>query len=127
MEYDEKKAQTNEETIIEMAVELWHDWQGNPSREAVIRAVKSLGLKIRSKDWPAYFKRCKLDFLKSQKGAGRPRKPEPLERFVIENPKGNFKILRATKTEGARLKFEASQEMRWRAEAEERGEEYIPF
>ncbi len=122
-----KKAKTNEEMIIEMAVELWHDWQGNPSREAVIQAVKSSGVKIRSKDWPAYFKRCKLDFLKSHKGAGRPRTPEPLERFVIENPKGEFKIHRATKSEGERMKFEAAQEMRRRAEAEEGGEEDIPF
>jgi hypothetical protein len=122
-----KKPRSNEELIVEKAVELWRDWQGNPSREAVILEVKRSGVVIRPKDWPGYFKRCKLDFLKSHKGAGRPRKVEPLERFVIENPKGNFTIHLATQTQGKRLKYEAAQEMRWRAEAEERGEEYIPF
>jgi hypothetical protein len=122
-----KKPRTNEEVIIERAVELWHDWQGNPSREAVILEVERSGIVIRSKDWPGYFKRCKLDFLKSFNGPGRPRNPEPLERFVIENPKGNFTIHRVTQTQGKRLKYAAEQEMSQRAEAEERGEEYIPF
>lgn len=122
-----KKAITNEEVIIERAVELWHDWQGNPSREAVIHEVKRSGIVIRSKDWPAYFKRCKLDFLKSSKGPGRPRKPEPSGKVLIENPKGVFTAHKVSLSEALRLKRQAKQEMRLRAEAEDRGEEYIPF
>jgi hypothetical protein len=117
----------NEELIIEKALELWYDCNGNPSRENVKHAVKSAGVAIRSKDWPGYFKRCKLDFLVSYKGAGRPPKPEPIKRFSIEMPKGVFTDYRVTESEGLRLRQEAKYTMRLMAEAEAKGQEYIPF
>ena len=122
-----KKDKTNEEEIIESAIQLWHDFNGNPTRERVKFAVEKAGLVIRPKDWPSYFKRCKLDFLKSYKGAGRPPKPEPLKRFVIEMPKGKFTVHTVTKSEGLRLELEAEETNRLMDEAEKNGEEYIPF
>jgi len=122
-----KKNLTNEEVIIDIAIELWRDWNGNPSRESVKCAAEKAGVKIRPKDWPIYFKRCKLDFLKSYKGAGRPPKPEPTERFVIEMPKGNFTIHRVTKSEGCRLQQEAEYQMRFMDESDGKGDDDIPF
>ena len=122
-----KKPVTIEETIIEQAVELWNDGFCNPSREQVKTKIEKMGIKIRAKDWPGYFKRCKLGFLKSEKGPGHPPKPEPLIRVVIENPKGEFTSHHVTAREGAWLKQRAKWEMEARAEAEANGEEYIPF
>ncbi len=122
-----KKDITNEEQIIEKALELWYDCNGNPSRESVKREVGKAGVVISSKAWPDYFKRCKLDFLVSYKGAGRPPKPEPIKRFTIEMPRGVFTDHRVTESEGLRLRQEAKCTMRLMAEAEAKGEEYIPF
>lgn len=122
-----KKPMTIEEQIIEEAAQQWHDGCRNPTREEVKREVERKGIKIPAKQWPDYFRRCKLEFLKSRKGPGRPRKPEPLVRVVIENPKGEFKTHHVTASEGARLKQRAKWEMEARAEAEAKGEEYLPF
>jgi hypothetical protein len=122
-----KKDVTNEELIIRKALELWHDCNGNPSKESVKREVEKAGVVISSKAWPGYFERCKLDFLVSYKGAGRPPNPEPIKRFIIEMPKGVFTIHWVTEREGVRLRQEAKCTMRLMAEAEAKGEEYIPF
>lgn len=122
-----KKDATNEEKIIEEAEEQWYDGCRNPSREGVRMEIEKKGIKIAAKQWPDYFKRCKLEFLKSNKGPGRPRKPEPLKRFVVEMPKGFFKVHHVTAREGEVLKLRAEQDLKEMAEAEARGEEYIPF
>lgn len=102
-----KKARTIEEVVIEEAVQLWYDGLCNPGREDVKREVERKGIKIRAKDWPAYFERCKLDFLKSRKGPGRPRKPEPLLRMVIEMPKGVFTVHHVTAARAQTMKAQA--------------------
>lgn len=122
-----KKTVTNEEVIIDIAIDLWWEWNENPSRESVKCAAEKAGVKIRPKDWPSYFKRCKLDFLISSKGAGRPPKPEPPERFVIEMPKGNFTIHWVTQSEGFRLQQEAEYKMRFMDKSDGNGDDDIPF
>ena len=124
---DRKKDATNEQKIIEEAEEQWYDGCRNPSREGVRMEIEKKGIKIAAKQWPDYFKRCKLEFLKSNKGPGRPRKAEPLKRFVIEMPKGVLKVHRVTAKEGEVLKLQAEHTLKEMAEAEMRGEEYIPF
>jgi hypothetical protein len=68
------KDTTIEERLINVAVSLWYDENCNPSRESVIKSLEDEGIKIRAKDQSGYFKRCKLEFLKSIRGRGRPRK-----------------------------------------------------
>ncbi|MHB1082166.1 MAG: hypothetical protein ACYC67_22445 [Prosthecobacter sp.] len=66
------KDMTKMELLIRTAIALWHDDFCNPSRERVMAALKSNGVIIRPKDESKYFKMCKLGFLKSENGPGRP-------------------------------------------------------
>lgn len=89
-----KEGITKEELVIEKAIELWHEGNSNPSRESVKDAVSAAlkPYKIRDKDWPGYFKRCKLDFLVSYKGAGRPSKTHPVKRSKVVMPRSDGHI-----------------------------------
>ncbi len=74
--------------VIKIAQELWHDGLRNPSRKQVKETAKERGIKISEKDWPGYFVRCNLEFLKDQRG--RPKKKEASSGCA--NPDKDFKI-----------------------------------
>jgi hypothetical protein len=122
-----KRKKTLEEVVIETALFELHGNIGEVSRQGVMREVERQGFKIDPSDWAATLKRCKLDFIQSAKGRGRPKKPEPKKWFEIEFPKGVFTKHRVTESEAFTRQARRKQDMEAMAEAERLGEEYIPF
>jgi hypothetical protein len=65
---------TIQERLIRVAIDLWYKKERDPSRDEVIQTLVEEGIQIRAKDQSGYFERCKLEFLKSDRKPGRPRK-----------------------------------------------------
>jgi len=82
------KDTTQHERLIDVAHWLWYEEKRNPSRESVFENLAAEGIQIRAKDQSTMLKICKLDFLKSIRGRGRPRKTNASLKPTI-NESGN--------------------------------------